>query len=146
MDTLTSLQIIEQEAHHNSFKQSHTKSASGSASGAKDNVSIYGLFQKFSRTPQGKKRLKQIFLRPCTDMEIINQRHNFISIYLQSVNISAIEKLYSSLKKIKNLRPIMTHLRKGVSSGNAKIRDFRSGIWETLLEVSLTIDNCLNCD
>ncbi|KAK2750532.1 MutS protein msh5 [Onygenales sp. PD_40] len=129
-DTLTSLQVIQSESHPNAFNQGPSKGSSG----AKESLSVFGLFHHFARTPQGKARLRQMFLRPSTDIARIKERHDFIGIYLRSDNDVVIEKLTKSLKGIKNLRPVMVHVRKGISSGNAKFKGFRSGVWATLLE------------
>ncbi|QSS60417.1 mismatch repair protein [Histoplasma capsulatum] len=130
-DTLTSLQIIQSESHPNVFNQGPGKNSPG----AKESLSIYGLFHHFARTPQGRARLRQRFLRPSTDEAHIKEGHDFISTYLRPDNSEAIEKLTKSLKGIKNLRPVMVHVQKGISSGNAKFKAFKSGVWATLLEV-----------
>ncbi|PGH01372.1 DNA mismatch repair protein MSH5 [Blastomyces parvus] len=129
-DTLTSLQVIQSESHPNAFNQGPGKTSPG----AKESLSIYGLFHHFARTPQGKTRLKQRFLRPSTDAIHIKEAHDFISTYLRPDNGECIEKLTKSLKGIKNLRPVMVHVQKGISSGNAKFKAFKSGVWATLLE------------
>ncbi|KAK2795607.1 hypothetical protein FQN50_009713 [Emmonsiellopsis sp. PD_5] len=105
-DTLTSLQVIQSESHPNAFNQGPSKGSSG----AKESLSVFGLFHHFARTPQGKARLRQMFLRPSTDIARIKERHDFIGIYLRSDNDVAIEKLTKSLKGIKNLRPVMVHV------------------------------------
>ncbi|PGH34737.1 DNA mismatch repair protein MSH5 [[Emmonsia] crescens] len=129
-DTLTSLQVIQSESHPNAFNQGPGKTSPG----AKESLSIYGLFHHFARTPQGKTRLRQRFLRPSTDTTHIGEGHDFISTYLHPDNSASIEKLTKSLKGIKNLRPVMVHVQKGISSGNAKFKAFKSGVWATLLE------------
>ncbi|KLJ07360.1 DNA mismatch repair protein MSH5 [Blastomyces silverae] len=129
-DTLTSLQVIQSESHPNAFNQGPGKTSPG----AKESLSIYGLFHHFARTPQGKTRLRQRFLRPSTDAAHIREGHDFISTYLRPDNGECIEKLTKSLKGIKNLRPVMVHVQKGISSGNAKFKAFKSGVWATLLE------------
>ncbi|KAL2389735.1 hypothetical protein RJ035_001931 [Blastomyces gilchristii] len=129
-DTLTSLQVIQSESHPNAFNQGPGKTSPG----AKESLSIYGLFHHFARTPHGKTRLRQRFLRPSTDAAHIKEGHDFISTYLRPDNGECIEKLTKSLKGIKNLRPVMVHVQKGISSGNAKFKAFKSGVWATLLE------------
>ncbi|KAL2382241.1 hypothetical protein RJZ90_003361 [Blastomyces dermatitidis] len=129
-DTLTSLQVIQSESHPNAFNQGPGKTSPG----AKESLSIYGLFHHFARTPHGKTRLRQRFLRPSTDATHIKEGHDFISTYLRPDNGECIEKLTKSLKGIKNLRPVMVHVQKGISSGNAKFKAFKSGVWATLLE------------
>ncbi|OJD19083.1 hypothetical protein AJ78_00956 [Emergomyces pasteurianus Ep9510] len=129
-DTLTSLQVIQSESHPNAFNQGPGKTSPG----AKESLSMYGLFHHFARTPQGKTRLRQRFLRPSTDAATIREGHEFISTYLRPENSESIEHLTKSLKGIKNLRPVMVHVQKGISSGNAKLKAFKSGVWATLLE------------
>lgn len=132
-DTLASLQIIQSESHPNAFNQGPGKTSSG----AKESLSIYGLFHRLARTPQGKGVLKQMFLRPTVRPNIIRERHDFISTFLRSENYDAMEKLTKSLRGIKNLRPVMVHLQKGISTGNAKYSGFKSVVWTTLLEVRM---------
>ncbi|KAI5305413.1 hypothetical protein KEM56_004513 [Ascosphaera pollenicola] len=128
-DTLASLQIIQAESHPNTFNQGPTQAAAGS----KESLSLFGLFYHFARTPQGKQRLRQLFLRPSTDLALIRQRHEFISTFLKPDNAVSFEKLSKSMKGIKNLKPVMTHLRKGVAPGK-QFTGFKSGVWATLME------------
>ncbi|KAF3480173.1 mismatch repair protein 5 [Arthroderma uncinatum] len=129
-DTLASLQIIQSESHPNAFNQGPGKTSSSS----KEGLSIYGLFHHFARTPQGKRLLKQYFLRPSIDANVISQRHDFISAFLRPENDPPLGKIIKSLKNIKNLRPVMVHLRKGISTGSAKFRGFKGVVWSTLLD------------
>ncbi|PLB43783.1 DNA mismatch repair protein Msh5 [Aspergillus steynii IBT 23096] len=127
--TLLSLQIMESESHPCMINQgSGTKSSS-----AKEGLSVFGLFQRFAFTPQGKNLLKQYFLRPSTDMKVICERHSFISVYLRPDNFNALNKIVKSLKHIKNLRYVMINLRKGISTGSGKITGFKTTVWATLL-------------
>lgn len=135
-DTLASLQILQSESHPNAFNQGPGKTSSGS----KESLSVYGLFHHFARTPQGKARLRQYFLRPGIDIDIINERHDFIGVFLRPDNAPALEKLTKSLKNIKNLRPVMIHLHKGVSTGNARYGGFKSGVWATLIAVCIPFE------
>ena len=139
-DTLSSLQILQSESHPNAFNQGPGKTSSGS----KESLSVYGLFHHFARTPQGKARLRQHFLRPSVDISAINERQDFVSVFLRPDNTPALEKLTKSLKSIKNLRPVMIHLHKGVSTGNARYRGFKSGVWATLLAVCATFEQLIN--
>lgn len=134
-DTLASLQILQSESHPNAFNQGPGKTSSGS----KEGLSIYGLFHHFARTPQGKRLLKQLFLRPSTDPTVIGQRHEFISVFLRPENDPTLGQLIKSLKNIKNMRPVMIHLRKGISTGSAKFRGFKGVVWSSLLDVCLLL-------
>jgi DNA mismatch repair protein MSH5 len=131
-DTLDSLQILQSESHPNAFNQGPGKSSSGS----KESLSVYGLFHHLARTPQGKQKLRQLFLRPSLNIDTIEERLDFITLFLQSDNAAVVDKIVQGLKKIKNLRPVMIHLRKGINATNTKFGGIRSGVWATLLAVS----------
>lgn len=122
---------MESESHPSAINQGPgTKS-----SRAKEGLSVYGLFQRFAHTPQGRNRLKQIFLRPSIELDVIRERHAFISVYLRPENYNPLEKLVKSLKHIKNLHYVMVNLRKGISTGSGKITGFKTTVWATLLAV-----------
>lgn len=132
-NTFISLQIIQSESHPNMFNQGPgNKSASG-----KEGLSVYGLFQHFAHTPQGRAKLKQSFFRPSVDLVTIRGRHDFITVFSRPDNISALEKIIKALKHIKNLRPVMVNLRKGISTGSAKITGFKTTVWASLLAVCI---------
>ena len=134
-DTLLSLQIIQPESHPNAFNQGP------GSTGSKESLSIYGLFHHYARTPQGRSRLRQTFLRPSLDLEEINHRLDFISVFVRPENQIPLQKLSRSMSMIKNIRIVMTHLHKGINGGNQKSGGFRSGVWATLLELAYhTID------
>ncbi|RLL94950.1 hypothetical protein CFD26_102223 [Aspergillus turcosus] len=127
--TLLSLQITESESHPSMLNQGPGRKSPAS----KEGLSVYGLFQRFAHTPQGRNRLRQMFLRPSVEMNVICERHDFISVYLRQDNYNALNKIVKSLKHIKNLRPVMINLRKGISTGSAKITGFKTTVWATLL-------------
>ncbi|KGO72917.1 DNA mismatch repair protein MutS, core [Penicillium italicum] len=128
-NTFTSLQIIQSEPHPNMFNQGPGKN---SASG-KEGLSVYGLFQHFAYTPQGRARLKQTFFRPSVDLNTIRERHDFVGVFSRPDNLAALDKMTKALKHIKNLRPVMVNLRKGISTGSAKITGFKTTVWASLL-------------
>ncbi|KAL2818963.1 muts domain V-domain-containing protein [Aspergillus cavernicola] len=127
--TLASLQIIESESHPSMANQGPGKRSSS----FKEGLSVYGLFQRFACTPQGKQRLRQIFFRPSVQLDIIHERHAFIGIYLQADNFNPMNKIVKGLRHIKNLRPVMINLQKGISTGSGKISGFKTTAWATLL-------------
>lgn len=127
-DTLVSLQIIQPESHPNAFNQGP------GTSGSKESLSIYGLFHHLARTPQGKTRLRQYFLRPSLDLASINARLNFVSVLVQPENSVPLEKMSKSMSRIKNMRTTLAMLQRGVSGGNKKLGGFKSGVWASLLE------------
>lgn len=127
-ETLSALQIITPENHPNAFNQGP------GTSGSKESLSVFGLFHHNARTDQGKAKLRQLFLRPTTNMEEINQRLNFISVFSRPDNHTTLQKLSKSFSKIKNMRSIMTMLHKGIEGGNSRVRTFKSSVWSSLLE------------
>ncbi|KAH0536656.1 hypothetical protein FGG08_006482 [Glutinoglossum americanum] len=131
-DTLLSLQIFQPESHPHSHNQGPTKKNSGS----KEGLSIYGLFCQLAHTPQGKQLLRQYFLRPSTNIVLINERLETTAVFLCPENTAVIESLVKSLKKVQNMKTVLIHLRKGVS-GNASARGggIRRGVWGSLVMV-----------
>lgn len=127
-----SLQIIQSESHPNMFNQGPGKKSSS----GKEGLSIFGLFRRFSYTPQGRARLKQIFFRPSLDLDVIRERHDFVSVFSRPDNMAVQEKMAKALKHIKNLRPAMMNLHKGISGGSGRTTGFKSTVWEILLAVS----------
>lgn len=134
-DALVSLQIIQSEFHPNVFNQGPSKLSPGS----KEGLSLLGLFQPLTRTPQGKMLLRQHFLRPITNIDTIKGRQDFISVFSHPENDQFLGRIRNSLKAIKNLRPVIIHLHKGINSGNAKLKGFKNSVWSTLIEVLLLV-------
>lgn len=130
-DTLVSLQILQLESNPNTHSQGPTRASSGS----KEGLSVYGLFHHLARTPQGKYLLRQYFLRPSLDLNVINERLDFASLFLKPDNRHAMNSVAKSLGQIKNMRTVMIHLRKGISNGLSKGGGIKSGIWSSLRSV-----------
>ncbi|KAL4953439.1 muts domain V-domain-containing protein [Aspergillus filifer] len=126
--TLTALQIIESESYPSMVNQ-----GPGKRSSSKEGLSLYGLFQSFACTPHGKQRLRQIFLRPSVQLDVIRERHDFIGVYLKADNHNHMNKMTKGLKHIKDLRPVMINLQKGISTGSGKVTGFKATVWATLL-------------
>jgi DNA mismatch repair protein MSH5 len=122
---LLSLQIIQSESHPHSHNQGPAKTNSGS----KEGLSVYGLFHTLARTPQGKLLLRQYFLRPSTNLEVINERLESISFLLRTENSEQMETLIKNLSSIKNMRAVMINLRKGISGTGASQRGPSNSIW-----------------
>ncbi|PYH68173.1 MutS family protein MSH5 [Aspergillus vadensis CBS 113365] len=127
--TLLSLQIMESETHPSMVNQGPGRKSTSS----KEGLSVYGLFKRFASTPQGRNRLKQMFLRPSVELDVINERNSFISVYHRADNFSPLDKMVKGLKHIKNLQYAMLNLRKGISTGSGKIMGFKATVWATLL-------------
>lgn len=110
-DTLHSLGIIDFEAH----PHSHNRGPNANT-GSKEGLSVYGLFHHLARTPQGKFLLRQCFLRPSLNIEVINERLDAVSTFSRSENAYALESLVQNMRTIGNMRTTMISLRKGVGS------------------------------
>lgn len=127
-DTLAALQIIQPESHPNAANQ-----GPGSA-GAKESLSIYGLFYHYARTPQGKQRLRSIFLHPRLDIETIRDRQDSVAVFSKAQNQVLLQKMSKSLSKIQNMRRTLVMLHKGIEGGNAHAGGIKSGVWSSLLD------------
>ncbi|KAI6249757.1 hypothetical protein HI914_01850 [Erysiphe necator] len=134
-DTFTSLQIILRENHPNSYMQG----PSNSSSGAKESLSVYGLFCHLARTPQGKQKLRQVFLRPTTNLHIINERLKAIRIFLRPENSHYLGKVHDNLKMIRDIRTVVLHLQKGISDISGKGNVFRRGVWGSLQNFTFNV-------
>lgn len=127
-ETFTSLQIIQTESHPNSRMQGPSKLTSG----AKESLSIYGLFYHLASTPQGKQKLRQLITRPCLDLQTIEERLNTISALIRPENSSYLQKLHLSLKMIKDMRTVTLNLKKGISDVSGKGKFLQKGVWGSL--------------
>ncbi|KAI5920830.1 muts domain V-domain-containing protein [Camillea tinctor] len=140
-DTLVSLQILQSEYHPNK----HQRGPTNAASGAKESLSLYGLFQYLTSTQQGRMRLRQIFLRPSTDVNLIHERQQTISFLLRHDNTEALVSMNKDLKKIKNMKYTLGLLRKGVDHPGKKV-SVANNVWATLQKFahySLKVRECL---
>lgn len=129
-DTLASLQITTIESHPNAQQQGPTaKNASG---GSKEGFSVYGLFHHLAATLQGRLLLRQYFLRPSLNLETITERHDTISVLLTPDNAATLDCLARALKGVRNMRAVMTNLRKGIRSGVGGQKTISTSAWEAL--------------
>jgi DNA mismatch repair protein MSH5 len=126
-DTLQSLQIVNAESHPNS----HTRGPN-SSSGAKEGLSVYGLFHHFASTPQGRTLLRQHFLRPSLNLGLINERLDTVGTFVRSENSSALDMLVQSLKRMTNMRTVMKNLEKGVGGSSSGQGGFSRSIWASI--------------
>lgn len=127
VDTLHSLGIIDAEAH----PHSHNRGPKAN-SGAKEGLSVYGLFHHLARTPQGRILLRQCFLRPSLNIDVINERLDAVSAFSRSENTSALDALVQSMKSIGNMRMMMINLRKGVGGSVPGRNGLSRSIWTSI--------------
>lgn len=126
-DALLALQIVQAELHPNSQAWGPNLGKSSS----KESLSVYGLFHHLACTPQGRTQLRQLFLRPVLDLGMIQERQKTISVLLQPNNAEMMQRMTSILRKIRNLRPALTNLRKGMEFLSAS-QSFDKGVWATI--------------
>ena len=114
----------------------HTQGPSRASAGSKEGLSVYGLFHHLARTPQGKFGLRQYFLRPSLDLDIINERLDTASVFIRPDNIGVLNGIVKSLGQIKNMKTVVVHLRKGISNGVWRgTSGIKSGVWSSLRSV-----------
>ncbi|KAH6615072.1 muts domain V-domain-containing protein [Boeremia exigua] len=128
-DTLHSLGVIDAEAH----PHSHNRGPSAS-SGAKEGLSVYGLFHHLAKTPQGRFLLRQSFLRPSLNIDVINERLDAVSILSCAENTSALDDLVHNMKNIGNMRVMMINLRKGVGGSTPGRNGLSKSVWTSVRE------------
>jgi DNA mismatch repair protein MSH5 len=131
-DTLHSLQIIETESHPNSQNQGPR------SSGAKEGLSVYGVFHCLARTSQGRQRLRQWFLRPTTDTSTIQQRQRSISIFVRPENVVPVQELTKNLKDMGHIRSQIIKLRKGVTLNLPINSASTKSIWSIIRSVGFS--------
>lgn len=122
--------------HSQSHPVSHNQGPSSASPGSKEGLSVYGLFHHLARTPQGKFLLRQYFLRPSLDLEVINERLDTVSVFLRPDNSGVLDSIVKSLGQIKNMKTVVIHLRKGISNGIGKgTSGIKSGVWSSIRSV-----------
>lgn len=126
-DTLHSLGIIDAEAHPNSHNR-----GPNAKSGTKEGLSVYGLFHHLARTPQGRFLLRQCFLRPSLNIDVINERLDAVSTFFRPENSSSLEALVQNLKSIGNMRMMMINLRKGVGGSIPGRNGLSRSVWTSI--------------
>lgn len=131
-DTLLSLQIISTESHPNA--QQHGPASKGASGGSKEGLSVYGLFQNFAKTGQGRALLRQYFLRPSQNKATIDERLDTVSVLTRPANNDCLRRLTESLGKIKNVRLYTVNLRKGISNGLNRNGKMPTTIWPNLCQ------------
>nr|POE54936.1 dna mismatch repair protein msh5 [Quercus suber] len=126
-DTLQSLQITSTESHPSA--QNQGPATKGYSSGAKERLSVYGLFHHCAKTTQGRLLLRQYFLRPSMNSAVINERLRTIAVLTKPSNSTVMDKLIQSLAKIKDMHRITANLHKGVSNGLKGNRGVSTSVW-----------------
>lgn len=131
-DTMLSLQIMSTESHPNA--QQHGPASKAGSGGSKEGLSVYGLFQHFAKTGQGRSLLRQFFLRPSQNKAIIDERLDTTSFLIRPDNGDCLRRLAESLGKMRNVRLYTVNLRKGISNGMNRSGKLSTAVWPTLCQ------------
>ncbi len=131
-DSLISLQILQSELHPNP----HTRSSNNSEPKAKEALSVTGLLQSLASSAQGKRRLRQMLLRPTTDLSLIKERHKGIEVLLRTDNGEIAKNMRKLLRKLKNTKTLLLHVRKGVDRIRGQL-SVRVEDWKALLRFGM---------
>ena len=100
-DTVYSLEIFRDEAHPNQYTNAH-----------KESSSLFGLLNT-CRTADGKTLMRQWFLKPCTDIAIVTERHCLIESLLLPRNIHLSDQLCRTIKKSTSMQRSIMNLQQG---------------------------------
>lgn len=131
-DTLASLQILRSELHPNSQIQTSDTLPSG----FKENLSVFGLFKQLACTPQGKTKLRQLFLQPTIDLTVIKERQRAISTFTLAENEGTVHEVQRFLRKIQDMRKVVFRLERGAKS-TLFHASADHGLWRTLQKFSV---------
>lgn len=73
--------------------------------------------------------MRQAFLRPSLNLEVINERLNTITVLLRPDNSAPLEQISKSLSRVRNMRTLTMSLHKGISSGFGKYQKVSTSVW-----------------
>lgn len=76
--------------------------------------------------------LRQFFLRPSTNLDVIHERLDTLTVIQRSENAASLDRLTASLSGIKNMRAATISLRKGISSGLNRDKGISTSVWYSL--------------
>ncbi|AEO54244.1 hypothetical protein MYCTH_99556 [Thermothelomyces thermophilus ATCC 42464] len=117
-DSLVSLQILQSELHPNV----QARFSNSSEPKAKEALSVTGLLQALASSAQGKRRLRQIILRPTTDIRLIQERHRSIEVLLRPENQEIAKNMRMLLRKVKNAKTLLLHVKKGFAMVSTQLK------------------------
>ncbi|KAL0936643.1 DNA mismatch repair protein [Colletotrichum truncatum] len=131
-DTLSSLQIFQSELDPNNL----ISGAATSSSSSKESLSLYGIFHPLLGTPQGRRKLRQIFTRPLINLDEIRERQKTIAVFLRPDNSDTLSSMFRVLRRVQDIRKTLKQLQRGAvaPTGGASVD---CGVWRTLTQFSL---------
>ena len=131
-DALLSLQIMRTEIHPNPQLQC----LGGSENKVKESLSVAGLLQALAATVQGKARLRQMLFQPSLDVHVIEERQRSIAVFLRPENSDIVASIRRQLKKVKNIKAALHHVRGGVDRIRGQL-SLRINDWRALLRFTM---------
>lgn len=131
-DSLLALQILRTELHPNPQLQC----LGGSENKVKESLSIAGLLQALAGTAQGKSRLRQMLFQPSTDIDVIEERQKSIAVFLRPENRDIVQSMRKQLKKVKNIKAALHHVRGGVDRVRGQL-SLRNNDWRAILRFTM---------
>lgn len=123
-DTLSSLQVFQSELHPSNLISGTGKAVSGS----KESLSLFGIFHPLAGTPQGKARLRQLFLRPLVNIDVIRERQATIAVFLQPGNEEAFSSISQGLRKVTDIKKTLAQLQRGAAESPAGCASIECGV------------------
>ncbi|KAG0658910.1 MutS protein msh5 [Rhodotorula mucilaginosa] len=124
-DALTSLQVFRDEAH----AATHSRAT-------KEGLSLFGI-ANLTRTPLGRAKMRDWFLRPSLELNVIEQRHDAVECFLLEDNRHVVDAIRSHIREIKNT-PL---LLKKLGGGSMHMKDWQV-VWK-LTFVAIMIRDAL---
>jgi DNA mismatch repair protein MSH5 len=131
-DSLVSLQILQSELHPNP----QSRSSNNSEPKAKETLSVSGLLQALACSAQGKRKLRQMLLRPSTNLNLIQERQKTIEVLRRARNHDCVKTMRMQLRKLKNTETLLLNVRKGVDRIRGQL-SIRTGDWKALLRFAM---------
>ncbi|GAA5900677.1 hypothetical protein JCM5296_006745 [Sporobolomyces johnsonii] len=114
-DALASLQIFDHETH-----------ASMHSNQGKEGLSLFGIVN-IARTPLGRALMRQWFVRPSLELDLIEHRQAAVECFLRPENYTAADSIRSNFKLIKNAPKSL----KLLLNARGGIREWQT-LWEML--------------
>uniref|UniRef100_A0A673AVK2 MutS homolog 5 n=1 Tax=Sphaeramia orbicularis TaxID=375764 RepID=A0A673AVK2_9TELE len=111
-DTYSALQIFKSELHPSVYKLH---------SGEKEGLSLYGMLNR-CKCKFGSKLLRQWFLRPTRDLDVLHRRQKVMRFFTSPQNSDILSTLQSSLRNIRNIATILRRM----SLSHTKVTDWQS--------------------
>ncbi|XP_069552113.1 mutS protein homolog 5 [Brachyistius frenatus] len=111
-DTYSVLQIFKSELHPSVYKLH---------SGEKEGLSLYGILNR-CRCKFGSKLLRQWFMRPTQDLEVLHRRQEVIRFFTSPRNSDALSTLQSLLRNVRNIPTLLRRM----SLSHTKVTDWQS--------------------